>query len=734
MNIAIAPPLCGSFRLALEFLRLIAALLALAAVLPAQPTPAALNTVAQPAYGPAFFDTAGNVYYLSGPVTPGAAQTQSGGGTCYIATGIIGDIPETCPDAQVVKVDSTGAIVYGTLLGGATADSAVALAVNPAGEVFVTGSTLGSFPTTSGAAVPTSTTARAFAARLNAAGSSFLYSTYLPDTAATATAIAIDAQNNAYITGKSSAGLPYIVKINPAGSAILYNVSLAGGGVGSANALTVDAAGNAIVAGQTSAADFPVTAAALQSTLKGAQNLFLAKFDPTGQIVFATYLGGSGSDSPAVVQTDSAGNIYVAGATSSLDFPTTQGTVQPEPLVPAWNTTSPAGFAVKVDPSGSALLWGAYVMSADNVAAPTFYFSPPPIPQTGVGEMAVTPSGDVYLGGLTGSGFPVTPSAPQICFSGTMNRTVGFLAHLDPQGALADATYLAGGNGADVDYVWGIAPAAGGSIRVVWHNSGNDVLSQVQFGSGGWTAAPCLSASVLNAATQSAQFGIAAGELITLTGFGIGPDAGVAYQPDAQGLIPRQLAGVQVLIDGTPAPVLYAQSRQINAAVPVELAGVAFTSVSVLYNGQQFGPVSAPLTFGSPGIFRLQPGLSSQAIAVNEDQTLNSPANPAARGSVVAIWTTGYGPTNPACTTGGLNIDRPTGLLSIGAEIFYGGISTALYAGSAPELVCGVVQVNFRVPDSIAPGQFVFFPWVQWYQPTATITNELSVGATIAVK
>lgn len=70
MNIAIAPPLCGSFRLALEFLRLIAALLALAAVLPAQPTPAALNTVAQPAYGPAFFDTAGNVYYLSGPVTP----------------------------------------------------------------------------------------------------------------------------------------------------------------------------------------------------------------------------------------------------------------------------------------------------------------------------------------------------------------------------------------------------------------------------------------------------------------------------------------------------------------------------------------------------------------------------------------------------------------------------------------------------------------------------------------
>jgi hypothetical protein len=72
----------------------------------------------------------------------------------------------------------------------------------------------------------------------------------------------------------------------------------------------------------------------------------------------------------------------------------------------------------------------------------------------------------------------------------------------------------------------------------------------------------------VNAATQSGNGGIAAAELVTLTGFGIGPDAGVSYQPDAQGNVPAETGGVQVMFDGAPAPVLYAQSRQINTIAP----------------------------------------------------------------------------------------------------------------------------------------------------------------------
>ena len=105
-----------------------------------------------------------------------------------------------------------------------------------------------------------------------------------------------------------------------------------------------------------------------------------------------------------------------------------------------------------------------------------------------------------------------------------------------------------------------------------------------------------------------------------------------------------------------PAPVLYAESRQINAIAPIGLAANGTMQVTVTYNNQQFGPAVAKAIFGNPEIFRLQFGQSAQAVAINQDGTLNGPTNPAARGSIVAVWGTGYGQTNPACPTGGLNV------------------------------------------------------------------------------
>jgi uncharacterized protein (TIGR03437 family) len=707
-----------SFRPNGDALRLIAAIFVFAAALPAQSSPATITTIDQPTSGSAVFDAAGNVYYLNGPVTPGAAQTQPGGGTCFYSTGFIGSIPGDCPDAHIVKLDPAGNVVWGTLLGGNTADSASALAVDSTGGVFLTGETRGSFPTTAGAAVPASSAARAFAARLSPDGKTFVYSTYLPETVATSRAIAIDAQGNAYITGLSASSQPYLLKLSPDGSTILYQFYFEAGNPGSGTAVAVDASGNAIFAGWTSAADFPVTAGALQAGLAGVQNIFVAKLDPAGRVVFSTYLGGSGTDAPLKLQTDSAGNIYVAGSTSSLDFPTTPGTFQPAPVLPAWNNTPDSGFAAKLNPAGTRLLWSTYVMTANG----------------GVNDVAVTASGDVYLAGLTGPGFPVTPSAPQVCFGGS-GRTAGFLAHLNSQGALADATYLGSNTESNVNFIWGLSVSADNAVRVIWHSAGNNVLSRLRFGTGGWTAPACLSTSVLNAATQAGTNRVAAAELITLTGFGIGPETGVAYVPDAQGQIPRQLAGVQVLVDGVPVPVLYAQSRQINAITPLEIAGKPATTITVTYNGQQFDPVSVPVTFGSPGIFRLNLGKSAQAVALNEDNTLNGPSNPAVRGSVVTIWTTGYGPTTPACTPGGLNLLQPTGLApGITAQLFDGRIYNALYAGSAPKLVCGIVQVNMKVPDTAAPGTYYFAPWTLLVEGNSTTSYQPPTDATIEVK
>jgi uncharacterized protein (TIGR03437 family) len=658
--------------------------------LSAQPTVGNITTTAAPLSGQAVFDAAGNAYYINGLelVTPGAVQTQSGGVGYFGGCGVVLNHPVPCPDAYVGKVDTSGKLVFGTLLGGPTGDRTTNLTVDSSGAIFITGTTGGAFPTTSNAAIPTSTTAKAFAAKISADGSRLIYSTYLPDTAAFTTSIAIDAQGNAYIAGKSGAGHAFVMKLNADGSSFGYTSILAGTNQDWATAILADASGYVIVTGQTNSPDFPVSSRALQSRLAGAQNAFVSKLDGSGRVTFSTYLGGSGSDAPAILKTDSAGNIYVAGQTTSLDFPTTPGSFQPNPLVPLWNNMSPGGFVARLDPDGSALAYSSYVMSTDSQGA--------------VVSLAVSPSGEAYVAGIAGAGFPVTPSAPRICFQGPMDV---FVAHLDPHGALLDATYAGAG-----DIAQALALAPDGSILLL-----NNGLSRIRFGGAGWTAPPCLSPNALNAATLHGDPAtVAPGELITLTGFGIGPDAGATYQPDADGQVPRELARVQVLFDGHPAPVLYAQSRQINAVAPMTLSSGTQTNISVTSNGVVIGSFKASVIFGDAGLFRLQPGISSQAAALNQDGTVNGPSNPALRGSVVSLWGTGFGLTDPSCETGRLNPPGTSRLApGFSAKIFDGHFNPVLYAGNAPGLLCGIVQINMIVPAYADPGLYLFYPIVQ---------------------
>ena len=337
--------------------------------------------------------------------------------------------------------------------------------------------------------------------------------------------------------------------------------------------------------------------------------------------------------------------------------------------------------------------------------------------------MAVTPSGDVYLAGMAGAGFPVTATAPQPCFSGYLASSAGFVAHLNPQGALADATYLSIAQPYQINFVFGLTPEANGAVKVIWHYAGNNVASVIRFGSNGWTAPACLSTAVLNAATLDAGMGVAAGELVTLSGFGIGPETGVGYQAGANGSVPNRLGGVQVFFDGSPAPVLYAQSRQINAIAPSAFKDQLVTFLTVTYNGQQFGALELPVVPANPGVFRLS--ASSQAAAINQDSTVNGPSNPAAPGSIVAIWTTGLGLTDPPCIVGGLNLPQSIGL-DPSIVVHVPGLT---YAGSAPGMVCGVVQMNVQIPN-VPPGNSNIQPGVN----AGTAYYVAPVSATLAVK
>jgi hypothetical protein len=310
------------------------------------------------------------------------------------------------------------------------------------------------------------------------------------------------------LAGETTTDHAFIAKLNAAGSAYLYNVTLPGTQVESATGIVVDSNGNAVAVGWTLA----------QSG--GAQNVFVSKVDATGNLVLNTTLGGSGTDLPNAVQLDADGSIYVAGQTTSLDFPTTPDSFQPNPLIPMWDL-SPGGFIFKLAANSTALAYSSYVPSLDTrFEGRTF------IEVTGL--LAVTASGDAYLAGSAGAGFPVTKSAPQICFGGSSDV---FVAHFDPQGIVLDATYV--GDTTD-NTAEAMTLACDGSILLAWgsnDSTGSNSVSRIQFGSAGWIPPACLSPDALNAATLHSQGaingrGVAPGEIVTLTGFGIGPEAG----------------------------------------------------------------------------------------------------------------------------------------------------------------------------------------------------------------
>ena len=209
---------------------------------------------------------------------------------------------------------------------------------------------------------------------------------------------------------------------------------------------------------------------------------------------------------------------------------------------------------------------------------------------------------------------------------------------------------------------------------------------------------------ILNAASG---FGLAVapGEIVTLYGVGIGPPAIATAQLDETGLLSTRLGDTQVLFDGTPAPLVYVSEGQSAAIVPYGVSGS--TLVTVNNNGQVSSPVTLPVAQVAPGLFTANSSGMGQAAAVNEDGSLNSPAKPAAIGSVITLFATGEGQTTPAGINGKLAVDPlPSPLLPVTVTIGEH-VAAVLYAGGAPGEVAGVMQINARIPAGVTPGDTV---------------------------
>jgi len=252
----------------------------------------------------------------------------------------------------------------------------------------------------------------------------------------------------------------------------------------------------------------------------------------------------------------------------------------------------------------------------------------------------------------------------------------------------------------------GTAPLQPGTyytgIDVTW--TGGSVTVPIRLDVAPSSAAPPILGSMVNAASETPG-AISPGEIVSLFGIGLGPGPS-QFALDASGKVPSTLAGTQVLINGQAAPILYASGDQVNAILPYEVGPTGTATIQVVAGGGASQPWGVPLAEAAPGVFAMGSMGVGQAAALNQDNSVNSASNPAARGSVVQFFGTGEGLTSPANVTGGVTSGSNSTTLPV--TITIGGIGAMVtYQGSAPGEVAGVLQVNAVVPAGVTPGAAV---------------------------
>ena len=342
------------------------------------------------------------------------------------------------------------------------------IALDSAGNAYICGTTFDGGPNDQAT--------NAYVAKLNGAGSAILWfasfgSFGLSDSA---TAIAVDASGNAYVTGWTVYDAPPFfpkfptvnaIQPNPGGGSdafvtkfdtngnMVYSTYLGGSSDDQAEGIAVDSLGNVFVTGHTGSTNFP-TAKPLQSTLRGSLSSFVTVLNPQGTaFIYSTYIGGSGADAGTAIAVDAIGNAYVTGSTSSGDFPTAN------PIRP----TAAGGldtFILKLNPAGSAFMYSTYLGgNGDDVAK----------------GIAIDSSNNAYVTGRTNSANFPTASAFQATLHGGVDA---FVTKVNATGtAFSYSTYLGGANDETTGGIWcDEKPTCGG---IVVNPNGNAYVTGV---------------------------------------------------------------------------------------------------------------------------------------------------------------------------------------------------------------------------------------------------------------
>ena len=211
-------------------------------------------------------------------------------------------------------------------------------------------------------------------------------------------------------------------------------------------------------------------------------------------------------------------------------------------------------------------------------------------------------------------------------------------------------------------------------------------------------------AGIVNAASGLAAT-VSNGEIVSVFGPSIGPTSPVSASADTSGRFPSVLGDIEFSVNGQTQPLLYAGPGQVNVVLGLSGCGSdGGTQVYIAKRGLHSAPVSLQCTKYAPGLFTLDGSGTGQVAALNQDGSLNSPLNPASRGSTLVFYATGLGQTNPFVPAG--TVASAAGrVVESDFGVMFGNIAAQVqYAGLAPTLVSGGYQINVTVPSNSPTG------------------------------
>ena len=403
---------------------------------------------------------------------------------------------------------------------------------------------------------------------------------------------------------------------------------------------------------------------------------------------YAGYIGGDMADAGNGIAVNIAGEAHVAGDTRSTEatFPVARG---PD----LTHNGVQDAFAAKVGATGGTFIYAGYVGGAALDSG---------------NAIALDANDSAHISGGTLSSeatFPVTGGDDRAVFSGVRDA---YVAQINPAGSTLTYAGFIGGD--DDDRGHGIAIGPDGAVFIAGRTSSTAATFPV-------TAGPDLSlngdrdafivkieingpAITLEGIVNAATFvggPIAPGEIISIFGVDIGPDPGVNTTFDGEGNVPTEFAGVQVLINGVPAPLYFVGKNQVNCQAPYEIDGAESVTVQVIVDGVASNIVTIDVAATAPGLFTLESGIGQVIAVLFPSGALNSPDNPVGPGQIVTLYGTGEGETNPAGQTG-VPVDvnnLPIPIADVVVTI--GGVAQdILFVGGAPGFA-GLLQINIEI-------------------------------------